>query len=161
MKTVFALFERYVPASDAVDALLDGGFRSSEVNAIVDSDVAKTNMEVNQRQAATAVAGKAGEQELHGLDRLLAAEEPAMVPRLGLVYAVGDVATTLTTVSGLEGGLKASLLDFGIPVEEAAAYEEGVDSGSVLVFVRANDERAGAAAELFHEQGGMHVTAVG
>lgn len=161
MKTVFALFDRYVPASKVVDALLDNGFQAAEINTVVDANAAKTNMEVNERQANVDVTAEVGEQELHGLDRLLAAEEPAMVPRLGLVYAAGDVATTVTSVSGREGGLKAALLDFGLSVKPAAAYEEGVDSGSVLVFVRVNDERAGLAADIFRDKGGSHVEAVG
>lgn len=161
MKTVFALFGRYMPASDAVDALLDNGFQAAEVNAVVGANAAKTNMEVNERQANVAVTAEVGAQELHGLDKLLAVEEPAMVPRLGLVYAAGDVATTMTSVSGREGGFKAALLDFGVPVEAAAAYEEGVDSGGVLVLVRANDHRAGSAAQVFRDHGGLHISAVG
>jgi hypothetical protein len=55
------------------------------------------------------------------------------------------------------GGLMASLTESGVAKEHASYYAESVRRGSALVTVRADDSRAGRAAEIMRENGAIDI----
>ncbi len=162
MRTVFALFEGYAEAREAVEELRSQGFDMDAMNAIIYAEVARSAMGVNLRTADVRASEERGERTLHGLDRLLAIEQPVPLPPVGNVLAVGDLATFLVAAAGAPGaaagGFSAALVDFGVPSEAAEAYQRGVASGGLLFWMHTDDERAAEACEIAERR---HASRVG
>jgi hypothetical protein len=161
MKTIFALFQNYADADEAVDALLEEGFDEEQMNVVIREDTAKENLDLNLHQADVMKTDEVGEQTIHGLQQLLGGEQPVHVPDIGLVLAAGDLATLLSTGASAswapDQALTAALEEFGVPANAAEAYREGINAGGVLTWVRVDDERAAAAAGALRGQNGQHV----
>ena len=94
MKSVFALFDAYEDIKETVDELIAAGFDEGEMNVIVDEEVAKGHLDVNLEHVEVKATDELGE-EATGLDVMLGVEQPVEVPRLGDVYAAGEIATIL------------------------------------------------------------------
>lgn len=165
MKTIFGLFEIYQDAQAIVNELLDQGFPAEEMNVLIQEKVAKEDMQVNLEDANVAVTDEVGEQRLHGLDRLLASQQPVMLPELEEVYAAGELATILAKTAAApgaaDGGLKAALMDFSVPEEVAQAYEAGVKEGGLLFWIRTSDDRAAKATNVLRKQAQHVISPVG
>lgn len=162
MKTVFALFDEFSKASGAITQLQEHDFALDDMNALVLENVAKTQMETNLAKINVNVTDEVGSasDELEGLARLVGGEQPVSVPEVGNVYAAGDLATILTkSFSGPDStNLQEALREFGVPDDAAAAYAKGINEGSVLLWVRSDDEKASNASNVFRNRGGKHIT---
>jgi len=158
VRSVFALFERYEDCEEALGELLEQGFEEQEMNVIVDQEVAKTNLDVSLQQVDVKATDELGERRT-GLDILLGTEQPVDVPRLGAVYAAGDLATILvkTAAAPDTGGLEEALMDFSVSRPIADAYAEGILADGLLFWIRTDDERASEAGEILREHNGVHV----
>lgn len=163
MRTIFALFEGYAEAREAVETLRERGLDVDEMNAIISAEVARSGMDVNLRTADVRASEELGERTLHGLDRLLATEQPVPLPPVGDVLAAGELANFVVAAAGrsgaAEGGFTAALIDFGVPGDAAEAYQRGVADGGLLFWMRTEDERAGEVREVVQEQGASRVGA--
>jgi hypothetical protein len=164
MKTIFGLFETYGEAQAAVEALLEQGIESDEINAIVQKGVAKSAMDVNLEQAGVAVTDEVGERTLEGLNALVASEKALSVPGVGEIYTAGEVATLMGAAAMRgpeeESGLGAALREFDVPASYAAAYQDAIAGSGVLLFVRAEDEKALDSRRYLEKHGGQ-ITIVG
>ncbi|MDQ3249444.1 MAG: hypothetical protein M3Q45_09620 [Chloroflexota bacterium] len=164
MRTIFTHFETYADADAAVAQLLDEGFSTDELHVIVQAQVAKNNMNVNQATMHVDVTDKLGEQTLHGLAGLLGGRQPVRNNELGTLYAVGELASVISQgTAGIDnagGGMEATLVEFGIPAETAQAYITGVRNGNLLLGVRTEDERAGAAGNVLRQHNGKQSVSV-
>lgn len=158
MQTIFGLFTNYDAAKAAVDRILSAGVPETEMNAIVDTRLAKTAMSISRKTAAE----EGG--ELEGLDGFLAREEPASLPG-GEVYASGTLATTVAQTAANPDNrvpdLGASLSEIGISEEMAATYASGVESGGLLFWVRVDDEQASEVQKILREMAAMGVQSHG
>lgn len=161
MKTVFGLFSDYTAARSAVEALRAADFDQDEMNVIIQSEVAKDRMEVDMERAKVDVTDEVGEVSIHGLDAMLAGEQPVNLPDVGDVFASGQLATILTTTSAApgeaDGGLETTLMEFNLSADIAGRYRAGVEAGDLLFFIRTSDERASAAADILKEQHAQNV----
>jgi hypothetical protein len=160
MKTTFGLFSAYSDAEQAVEALLDLGWDEEDVNVIVQEQIAKNYLDVNLGQINVTATDEVSEKKVRGLDAILGTQRPVTVEGEDL-YAAGKLATVLVTTAtapgAVEGQLKAALTDFGVPERVAEIYDEGIHAGSVLLWVRADDERASQVKQVMREQGGEQV----
>ena len=162
MKSVFSLFESYENCEEAVDELLAEGFDEEELNVIVDQEVAKSHLDVDLERIDVEATEELGEG-MEGLEVLLGVEQPVQMPRVGEVYAAGQLATILakTAAAPDTGGLREALIDFDVAETVASAYEEAVLDGALLFWVRTPDAHASKAAEILRDGGGRHVTSYG
>lgn len=161
MKTVFGLFENYADAAESVDALLEEEFALESLNVIVRENVAKENADVNVREAGVQEAKGDDEQMGRGLAQILGGEQPVHVSGVRDILARGELATILAkdAASSFAPGmaLEKALRDFGVPQEVAAAYQDGVENGGIILWVRAPDERAPVAAKVMETENGKLV----
>ena len=162
MKSVFALFMDYEDCRNAVDELLQAGFDEEEMNAMVDEKHAKERMEVNLERLDVQATDAVGDRA-RGLDVLLGVEQPVVVPRLGSVYAAGEIGTMLAKAAKAsgEGQVKEAMAEFGIPAARAEAYIQGIIDGGILFWVRTSDERAAEAAQIFRVHNGTRIMSHG
>lgn len=163
MKTIFALFQSYADAEEAVNGLLEENFDEEQMNVIVREDTAKENLNIDLHAADVRKTDEVGEQTIHGLQQLLGGEQPVHVPDIGPVLAAGELATILSKGASAswapDQALTAVLEGFGVPGDAAEAYREGINQGGVLIWVRVEDDEAAAAAGALREQNGQHVGA--
>ncbi len=161
METVFGLFDTYAEARKAVAALLEQGYDAEEMNVIVEANVADTAMDVNEARVDVKVTDEVGEQELHGLDRLVGGQQAVSGPAMGPVYAAGDGATLLIkmalTPRAAGSGLAQGLEETGVPADVAATYAEDVRGGSILFWITVPDERLTEAVNLLKTYKGKYV----
>lgn len=149
MKTLFALCATYDDAKTATKDLLAAGAGADELNAVVQSRIAKDAMDVNFEKAGVAVTDEVGEQRLEGLDRLIAGEQAVNLPGVGDVFAAGELADFIAKAAISAGGqvlgLTTALKEFSVAPDAAVAYAEGVDGGGWLLFVRTKDDKGAQA----------------
>jgi uncharacterized membrane protein len=143
-RVISHMFDDYQDARNAVTALHEAGFTSSEVS-ILASNADKRYLE-DKKQSGAATGAEVGGAVGAGAG-ILTALGVLAIPGLGPLVAAGVLATTLTTtVAGAAaGGLIGSLTDYGINEADAQTYAEGIRRGGTLVTVRAPDDRAAKA----------------
>src|ERR671920_1144773 len=85
---------------------------------------------------------------------LLAGVGALVIPGIGPIVAAGTIASTLAGagIGAAAGGLLGALAGMGIPEEEARHFEQGVQSGGILVTVRAG-ARAAEARQILAGEG--------
>lgn len=161
MKTIFGLFGAYPDAQAAVNALLDEDFDEGEMNLIVQTEIAKDNMDVDLNRVKVEATAEIGRKTVTGLEAMLAGEQPVNLPDVGNVYAAGELATIMTSTAAMPGetdnGLESALVDFNVSKDAAEKYRAGVESGELLFFIRTDDERASQSAKIIEENGGGHI----
>jgi len=96
---------------------------------------------------------------LGGLGGILLGAAALAIPGLGLLVAVGPLATLIAgaTAGAMTGGLIGALSGMGIPEHEAKAYEAGVREGHSHVFVRTTAANVDRVTEIMR---GRHVMRV-
>jgi len=156
MKTLFWLFTDYREARTAVRTLLDNGFDLEKMNAIMTDSAAKDVTGINWKAAAVQVSGEVGDEELQGLDRMLAGERPVTTPDAGEILAAGELATITANSASSPGddvhGLHAALVDIGVTPDAARDFVDGLAGGGLLLWLRTEDERAGEARSLLRDE---------
>lgn len=161
MKTIFALFDSYAGAREAVDALLGNDFNEEEMNALAMESTVKENIDVDLKEVNVQKTDEVGEQTVHGLAQLFGGEQPVHVGSSGELLAGGELATILVkqaASTGTDAGpLRSSLQEFGVPQDVAEAYQSAIVDGGVLLWVRVEDEQASAAASALREANGRQV----
>ncbi len=160
MNVIYALFERYPDAREAVGELLDREYDQDEMNALVQAPIAKEHIDLDLESVGVRVTDAVGERTAQGFDPFLAAQTPAPVPGLGEMYAAGDLATVVVKTATAHGGGVEGLwfaLNDAVPVGVAREFAAGVDQGSVLFWIRADDGRGAAATEILRRHGGEYV----
>jgi len=161
METLFALFEEYEDAREALDELIDRGFPEGEMNVVVQEEIAKNYMEVSLEEVEVKATKEVGEKEIRGLDAMLGTERPIDVPGIGEVLGAGVLATAITKAAMASIGTFAdALTDFDVDHETARAYEAGVENEGLLFWTRVSEDRAPEAGEVLQEQHGQRITSV-
>jgi uncharacterized membrane protein len=157
MKTVVGLFERYASADQAMNELLQRGFKKQEIGVIVrdgaiDSTPGADETDVAETVSAASICGAT----IGGIAGLLVGLGTLTIPGIGAVIAAGTLTSVITStaagagVGALAGGLIGALVSLGISEEEAQVYAEGVRRGNVLVVVQTDDARADEAFAVLH-----------
>lgn len=160
-KTIFALFDDYADAEAALDNLVEHDFSEEEMNVLVREQLAKERMDVGQHRADVKKSDEVGDITLRGLPRLLGGQQPVHLPGVGNVLAAGNLATIMTrsasSTAAEAEGLKQALVEMNVPENLAQDFREALEQGSVLFWLRADEERAPAAANILREENGQHV----
>ena len=138
MKSIFGLFDNGTAAETAVAKLHDEGYDFKEINAVVQAN-----------QADSAITND-NAPKLH---HLLQGQQPVALSDVGPVYAAGPLATALVRAAAapgaIDGGLAAALVDFNIAEDKASIYQSALQSGQLLLWVRAEDNRAATIHHIF------------
>ena len=132
------------------------------LNAIILEQVAKDEMEVNLKTVDFGVTDEMGTVTEFSLDRLFGGEQGVNIPNVGRVLAAGELATLVARTASnqdvTDGGLENVLEDFDVSRPLAKTYLEGIKSGSVLLFLRVEDEQATEATAVLHANQGSYLS---
>ena len=161
MKSIFASFASYEDAEQGVGALVEAGFDDESMNVIVREQMAKRRLDVNLHEVDVKKSDDVGDVAVQGLTQLLGGQQPVPLPGVGAVLAAGKTATNVAQSASASGaadeGLKEALVALNVPPEIAGDYRKTVDDGGVLFWIRVEDERAGAAANILRAENGRQV----
>jgi len=140
MKTVIGLFDGFQDAQAVIRDLEGSGFNRDGMSVVAQHDVLEQEPD-GGAAGAGAVIG-AGFGVLAGLAALA-------IPGIGLVAAIGPILAG-GVLGAVAGGLIGSLIDAGVPAEQAACYYEGVRRGGTLVAIATHDADAPRAIEIMN-----------
>ncbi len=159
-KTVVALYQDLEIAEGVVRDLVDAGFTRDTISLVAnDAQGVYADRYVNNVNTAVDYDGedvKPGEGAGFGaVVGALVGLGVALIPGIGPVLAVGPLAAALMAGIGaaagaVTGGVVASLVDFGIPEEEAHVYAESLRRGATLVSVTTDDTASARAEDILN-----------
>lgn len=159
---VSAVFDSQTEAERAVSQIRKAGVSDSAISIIAQNDGKNTTTDGSGAEATTDVIGKtalgAGAGTLLGIAALA-------IPGVGPLVAAGAIAAaaipgaalTGAAIGAAAGGLTGLLTDHGVDHDDAAYYEERVNSGGV--FVSVDTSAAGVSPETVRDmlmQAGGH-----
>lgn len=133
MRTIVGLFDTFEHAQSTFHDLESAGIDSGDISVIAHGDV------IHHGRGSTGATG-AGTAIGAGLG-LLAGLAAIAIPGVGPVMVLGPMLAG-GLMGAVAGGLVGSLVDAGVPAEEAEYYTEGVRRGGTLVVVNAKDDDA-------------------
>jgi|LSQX01.3.fsa_nt_gb hypothetical protein len=150
MPAAVGVFGESRSASEAIEELLQRGFRRDDIST-VGRRAEGSAAPVADTGASGTVTGIAAGSVLGAFTGLLLGIGSLAIPGLGPLLAAGPLVTTLTgtAIGAAAGGLLGALIDLGVPAEPAASYQAMARGGHVLVTVRTEDpSSADLAAEI-------------
>lgn len=140
MKTIVGLFDSFQDAQETVRDLEASGFNQDRMSVVAQHDV--LGQEEESGATGTGAVIGAGFGVLAGL-------AVVTIPGIGLVAAIGPIIAG-GVLGAVAGGLIGSLVDAGVPAEQAEFYSEGVRRGGTLVAVATHDADAPRAVEILN-----------
>lgn len=157
-KTVVALYQDLEIAENVVRDLVDAGFSRDTISLVANDaqGVYKDRYVNNVDTTGDDEDVKPGEGAGFGaVVGALVGLGVALIPGIGPVLAVGPLAAALMAGIGaaagaVTGGVVASLVDFGIPEEEAHVYAESLRRGATLVSVTTDDSASARAEDILN-----------
>ncbi len=145
--TILATFDSVEHANAAISDLIGAGFKREDIGlALRDADnayetyVADGDVSGGEGAGFGAIMG--------GLLGAVVGLGAIAIPGVGPIIAAGPLAAALGALTGagigaatgaVTGGITASLVDLGVPEEDAHYYAESVRQGAALVSVTAHD----------------------
>src|SRR3954462_284685 len=136
---VFGIYRDRQHVEEAVDTLLDNGFRSEDISVLLPDNVGTKDFahEKNTKAPEGATTGATSGAVVGGTLGLLAGIGALAIPGVGPFIAAGPIMGALAGagVGGAVGGLIGALVGMGIPEYEAKRYEGRLKSGGVLLSV--------------------------
>jgi len=161
-KSVFGLFDTYGALEEAVEALKNDGFRSSEISALLpDKDGSRkfAHEKATKAPEGTAVGATSGAVVGAGLG-WLAGIGALAIPGIGPFVAAGPIMAAIAGagIAGTIGGITGALVGMGIPEYEAKRYEGYLKNGGMLLSVHVdNDREFKRAKEIFEAAGAKDI----
>jgi uncharacterized protein (TIGR02271 family) len=155
-KVVVGLYDRIEDARDAVESLVNNGFRREDISLVASDASGEYQMYTTADQGEDAAGGAATGAGIGavigGLGGLLVGLGALAIPGIGPVLAAGPLISALAGagIGAAAGGLLGALVDLGIPEDQARTYEEGVKRGGTLVSLTASDDRAQEAVDIMN-----------
>ena len=157
---VSAVFRDRVNAERAFDRLRAMGYTDSEINVLMSdktrstyySGANKEKLSAGSHAAeGAAVGGAVGTAVGATLAAVAAAGSSMVIPGLGfLVYGPLAAALAGAGAGAVTGGIVGALVGWGIPEDNARAYEEALRQGGIVlgVLARTSDEASRLKKEL-------------
>jgi hypothetical protein len=141
--SVFGLFKDQAQLERAVEALKAGGFRDSDISALL-PDIETTRAFAHEKHTKApegAAVGAATGVVAGGTVGLLLGLGAIVIPGLGAFLAAGPIMGALAGAGagGAVGTLTGALVGMGIPEYEAKRYESYLTKGGALLSVHADD----------------------
>jgi hypothetical protein len=163
---VFGIYAHRTAAEEAVDRLLEAGFRNEDISVLLQDNVGtKDFAHVKETKAPEgATAGAAAGGVLGGTLGLLMGIGALAIPGLGPFIAAGPIMGTLAGLGsgGLVGGLIGALVGMGIPEYEAKRYEGRIKEGGILLSVHCDgSEWVSKAKALLKQTGAEDISSSG
>ncbi len=162
MAVITRIYKSYEDAATTVAGLEAAGLGHEEVSLIgcSQSGPAKPGGPAVETQSATGAAAAATAGTVFGGGAgLLAGLGALAIPGVGPVVAAGWLVTMLSgagvgaAVGAGTGGLLGSLVQSGVPEEDANVYAESVRRGCYLVTAMVDDKRVGEAQRILSTRG--------
>src|SRR5438876_5023216 len=142
---VYGIYRDRAHVEDAVDALIDNGFRSEDISVLMPENVGTKDFahEKNTKAPEGAATGAGTGGVVGGTLGLLAGIGALAIPGLGPFIAAGPIMGALAGAGagGAVGGLVGALVGMGIPEYEAKRYEGRIKEGGILMSVHADNSK--------------------
>jgi uncharacterized protein (TIGR02271 family) len=163
-KIVVGLFDDRIEARNAVQELLDGGFKREDISVM--------SKELDGKQAVVELVEEDGREQVEdmakgagvgatigGVAGLLLGFAALAIPGIGPVIAAGPIAALIAGagIGATAGGLISGLTRLGIPENEAHTYAEGIRRGGTLISVNVSDDRAAQVVTTMKQHGAIEV----
>ena len=142
MQTITKVYDTYKKARGAVNELETAGIPMSEISVLANHQAGEEYGDFAELEQGTEAGTGAGVgAAVGGAAGLLAGLGLMAIPGLGPVVAAGWLASTaLGAAAGVAtGGIVGSLIDSGVPEDQAHVYSEAVRRGGTLVSVQTED----------------------
>src|SRR5215475_471085 len=157
---VYGIYRDRVHVEDAVDSLIDNGFRSEDISVLMQENVGTKDFahEKNTKAPEGAAAGAGTGAVVGGTLGLLAGVGALAIPGLGPFIAAGPIMGALAGAGtgGVVGGIIGALVGMGIPEYEAKRYEGMIKEGGILLSVHCDDSDWVKRAKDILERTGAH-----
>ena len=139
MQMITKVFEHYDHAKRAVSDLEASGISSSQISLVANKQNTEDDSVADQGTEAGVGAGLGA--AAGGTVGLLTGLGLMAIPGVGPVVAVGWLATAAlgAATGGAVGGIVGSLIDAGVPDEDAHVYSEALRRGGSLLTVKVED----------------------
>lgn len=161
--TVVGVFSDRNQAERAIEELHRAGFRDDQIGFLMRGNNDASGGQVTHDDASKAGQGAASGAITGGvLGGLIAAAASLLIPGFGPVIAGGLLASVLggAAVGAAAGGVLGALVGIGVPEEEARFYESEVQSGRMIVTVKA-DRRYQEALDILRRNGAYDASTQG
>lgn len=140
---VFGIYQTRTAAEETVDALRQGGFRNTDISALLPDNVGTKDfaIEKNTKAPEATTTGAGSGAVIGGVLGWLTGIGLLVIPGVGPLLAAGPIVAALAGVGagGVVGGVVGALVGFGIPEYEAKRYEGRVKHGGILLSVHCDD----------------------
>lgn len=157
---LIALFDEFENARDAIEGLVENGFRRENISLIASNTDNRYNTYLSEFKPSTVYVHREMDDDVTGGEGAafgavvgtLVGLGVALIPGVGPVIAAGPFAAALMAGIGAAtgaatGGLTASLVNFGVTEDEARAYATIVQRGGTLVVIDTADVDADLAED--------------
>jgi hypothetical protein len=163
---VFGIFPSVMAAERTVDALVQAGFRSSDISVLLPDQRGTRDFahEKDTKAPEGTTAGVTAGGVIGGTLGVLAGIGALAIPGLGPFIAAGPIMGGLAGlgVGGAVGGLIGALVGMGIPEYEAKRYEGRLKSGGVLLSIHCDtSEQIDRAKDILKNSGGEDISSAG
>jgi hypothetical protein len=140
---VYGIYRDRAHVEDAVDALIDNGFRSEDISVLMPENIGTKDFaaEKNTKAPEGATTGAGTGAVVGGTLGLLAGIGALAIPGLGPFIAAGPIMGALAGMGtgGVVGGIIGALIGMGIPEYEAKRYEGMIKEGKILLSVHCDN----------------------
>lgn len=160
-ETVLALYDDLETAQAAVRELVTAGYDRSSIGLAVNDAEGRYSRQAHSDAADVAVSrlededvsgseGASFGAVIGGLTGIVAGLTAITIPGIGPIIAAGPLAAVLGGATGgvigaaagaVTGGITASLIEMGVPDNEADYYAESLRRGSALVTVTVHEDQ--------------------
>jgi len=160
---VFGIFQTRAQAEDAVNTLVENGFRAEDMSVLMADNVGTKDFahEKHTKAPEAATTGAVAGGIAGGTLGLLAGLGTLAIPGVGPLLAAGPLVAALAGIGagGTVGGLIAALIGLGIPEFEAKRYEGMIKDGRILFSVHCdNSEWTDRAKALLERAGAQSIS---
>src|SRR5438876_10726136 len=140
---VFGIFPDRLSTENAVAALREAGFRSTDVSVLFPENAGTKDLahEKNTKAPEGVATGATSGAVIGGTLGWLVGIGALAIPGLGPFIAAGPVVAALAGAGagGTLGGITGALIGLGIPEYEAKRYEGRIKGGGILLSVHTDD----------------------
>ena len=163
---VFGIYRDRTQAEQAVDELINNGFRAEDISVLMPDNVGTKDFAHKKDTKAPegATTGGVVGGAIGGTLGLLAGIGALAIPGVGPFIAAGPIMGALAGVGtgGVVGGIIGALVGMGIPEYEAKRYEGMIKEGGILMSVHCdNSDWVKRGKEVLERTGATDVSSAG
>ena len=165
MQTVIGAFDNAAQAEKAAQDLVSAGIARDDISLVANNAGGQYAPVTETTTEGTTMTGHAV-----GHDATVGAEWGAgigflvgltglAIPGLGWIAGAGWLMGTLlgAGTGAVLGGLVGALTHVGVPADDAQRYNAAVQHGSVLLAIRASDDKAHMVADILNQDGAINI----